>query len=398
MKAAIVTWINYYNYGTYLQAYALQKQLLKLGVESDIISDDVIIKKRYTSQFNNNAEPQKKNTVLTFISKLIYLLKRVARGILWLCSKKRRIERKESARLDAEERYLKANTTIPYNQFKEKYIKFNSVNSKNQLSALSSYYDIFISGSDQIWNPKLFEPYFFLNFTNKTKISYASSIGAYEIPSDIKNKMKILLSSYSAISVRESTAKKLISDISPVPVNVVVDPTLLLSKNEWLNVANIPEESDFILCYFLESKSWYYDYAKAIAKETGKKLIVLPNKIEHIYNIDVYSKAIGPSEFIGLINNASMTVTDSFHGLIFSLLFEKKFILIKRFDDNDINNQNSRIFDLLEMLKIDNICITEKEFEPKDITSLDFDEVNTNLDKARINSINYLKEALSLNV
>lgn len=202
---------------------------------------------------------------------------------------------------------------------------------------LSDRYDYFISGSDQVWNPNNLHgtSFYFLTFAERTKrISYSASFGISNIPDEFIENYKNWLTNMHRISVREETGAKLVKELTGRNAMVLVDPTLMLSKDRWLSIAKestYKPKNKFLLTYFLGDVS---KNTKIRINEIAKK-----NKLDIINLYDINNKNIytsGPSEFIDFVNSASLFCTDSFHGVVFSVLMETPFIVFER-KSNTIN-------------------------------------------------------------
>ncbi len=390
MKTATITWLKHNNFGTQLQAYALQQSILKLGIDNEIFYDDFALKTK--SAVNENVISNKHDLKYS----IIYHIKRLIRAIMLIFSKKRRIQRKKNIELD--KRIAKHECIIEsaFSEFKNKHLKIKYISGYNELNNICKNYDAFIAGSDQTWSPLVYNPYYYITFTDIKKISYAASIGITHIPEDLVSDIRSNIASYHNISVREESAKNALQPLYNKEISVVLDPTLLLRNDEWSKLAVLPDTKNYILCYFLETNNWYYEYALKMSKILNKKIILIPNRIEHLSYEFSNIKYPGPAEFVGLIKNADLIITDSYHGFIFSTIFEKSYVLIKRFEDNSPKNQNSRIFNLLNILNLQNVFISEKEADLADICSPDYSSIKKIIDEKIQFSMNYLKGALGI--
>ena len=239
-------------------------------------------------------------------------------------------------------------------------------------------YDIIVCGSDQIWNPDYNIPSFFLNFTNSAKkVVYAASIGK----STLTNRQKViygkLMSGLDFISVREESAKQLLGTYIQKEIEVVLDPTLLLSPFEWRKLTIKPQKSEeYIFCYFLELNKDKVAVINKLAKLHNKKIVFIPclhneyNSLEN--NIEgMPLVGIGPSEFLGLIDNSNVIITDSFHASVFSILFNKPFWVLGRKSGN--YNMNTRIEMLLKIFHIE-----ERLVDTEKILNCSIDQSNYN--------------------
>lgn len=220
----------------------------------------------------------------------------------------------------------------------------------------------YITGSDQVWNCSKNgvgndENYFlvFADGRNVKKVSYAASIAMDKIDDKQKEKFNRLLADFSYISVREKTGVKILNDIGIQNVSQVLDPVYLISRVEWKNMARRSKYYDklknqnYILVYgFLRQKN-VYDYAFKLAKKNNCKVYNVNTMIEDYFlKTDKYFWNVTPEDFLALILNANSIVTNSFHGLSFSIIFQKDFYLFGK-----DGNTSSRMFDLVNMLKLD---------------------------------------------
>lgn len=215
-------------------------------------------------------------------------------------------------------------------------------------------YDVYITGSDQLWNPTqrfCLEP-FFLTFApnDAVKISYASSIGISSLTNREKNDFKRWLPSYNAISVREKQAQKMLNEIL-IGKNVfqVSDPTFLLDRDFWKKMAIVPANREpYILLFPLMHDVYLLKFAIRMAHESGKKLVVVDQK-KNVEGSYVLIKDAGPCEWLGLIANADLVLTDSFHGTVFSILLSSHnfYSYIA-----PTNKRGARITDLLDTFEL----------------------------------------------
>ena len=326
-KVGIITIHNSSNYGASLQSYALFEYIREQGVDCEIIdvhrpvNEDYVYERNYKS-FRNNPFTLKKR-VRNFIRTLLREKTQIFTSPL------------------AEQRFNTFNAAIHYSR---PYTRLS------ELKKNPPIYDLYISGSDQLWNPAqpyCLEPYF-LTFVpeGKKKISYATSIGITELTKLEKNRFKEWLASYDAISVREKQAQQLLNSFVGKEVITVADPTFLLDVQQWKDLARYPEIRDkYIAVFLLSSNPKLIQYAIRLRQESGYKLIFLKQKQLQNSNNYIVDNEIGPQEFLGYLGNASLVVTDSFHGTVFSILMgaDNLFSYI-----HPNNKRGSRIIDLLE--------------------------------------------------
>lgn len=364
IRTATVTWIKFFNFGSYLQAYALQQILLQHGYENDILSDTLIQCERLGKR------------CFTSLRKKIACLKNFLR----------------------DRKYFKAEKNIQkkYAVFAGKYLRIND--NIFPLSLLNQQYDAFICGSDQIWYPSadIFSPYYYLGFAIKKKIAYAPSIGTIDYPEEFISKVRPLLSKFDSISVREEQGVEILSTFINKEIQVVLDPTLLLERQSWeVLIKDKPLKKDkYILCYFLTPNSWYLDYVRSFAAQKQ-----LPIKIFATHSCFLkWDECIlaGPEDFLDYIYHSEYFFTDSFHGSIFSVLFEKTFYTFQRFENTEKHNQNSRIIHLFSLLGLEEYLIKQTELAKIDkLLPICYDQVKQKLEVYRKESLCYLLNALN---
>ena len=257
---------------------------------------------------------------------------------------------------------------------------------------------VYITGSDQVWNCSAGEvgndDAFFLSFVNKKenvkKISYAASIALNELPNNQVQRYKKLLSDFDNISIREKTGVKIVEDLGIDNVVQVLDPVYLLAKEDWIKLIEKSElvsklkNENYILVYgFLQQKN-VYDYAKRLAKEKNYKVFNINTLIEDFkLKTDKYFWNVKPEDFLALIYYAKDVVTNSFHGLSFSLILNKRFHL---FGKN--GNSSSRMFDMVDSVGLSNRIVTEDKLIEGEIN---YYEVNEILKEKILQSKKYLE-------
>lgn len=195
-------------------------------------------------------------------------------------------------------------------------------------------YDLFITGSDQVFNPDCNrnDPSFFLDFTEKPKYAYAASMGSIEQFRTSKLDTIGLLASFSKISMREADTADYLSKALDKECVSVMDPVWLLNKSEWEAIASEKNEEKYILVYNLMDFSFMRDYALRLSEKTGLPIYVINRTIigEYLYWGKAMNKSnCSPQEFLGLIRNSKYFVTDSFHGISFAMIFQKNFVVAK---------------------------------------------------------------------
>lgn len=367
LKTATLTWNSFPNYGTMLQAYALQQYLLSEGYENHIIDDRSIV-------FPTSSTAVKQSR--------------------W----KRKFQRLKQY-FNSGNRAFVASQRI-YCPKMEKFKREQLVVDYNIDKVLSDKadYDVYICGSDQIWIPKdlneLKRSFFFASFTRKKKIAYAPSLGRNYVCEEWKELLKEYVSAFDCLSVRENTGRNILETLSGRNVEIVVDPTLLLSETEWNDVipdTNVKER--YVLAYILTPNQFYLSAVSEYAKKHNLKLYMF------FLNRDYYGKADklitgGPFDFLSYIKNAEIVFTDSFHGTIFSFLFRTPFYIFRRFKDNSEENQNSRIDTLLQNMDASHLLLDESNCNDISCPNVDFEHIKESLAPYIEKSKKYLQKAL----
>ena len=360
MKVAILTLCTNNNYGNRLQNYALQK-FLSIYIET---VDTIWFEK-------NHYLPE----LPTWNWKLI--LKCILR---W-----------KNAYIDFKYNYVKE-CIREYNikKFSNKYIKIKyDYKIRNNLN---EEYDYFIVGSDQVWNP-LFgcgTEIEYLRFARKEqKICFSPSFGISELPDEEKEFVKESLLSFDKISVREEEGKRLIYDVSGKKAEVLIDPTMMLTPEEWLSVSkevNIKNSSPYILVYFLGDRDRNRD---KVVSTIAKKYSLDEYRLVDLSNHELYKA--GPAEFIKLICNAKLVCTDSFHAIVFSIIFKIPFIVFGRAGGTGMN---SRINTLLRKFKLEDRV--NENFDINKVFEIDYSNVDEILKGERKKVMEYFKEYITI--
>lgn len=234
------------------------------------------------------------------------------------------------------------------------------INGFKNLKAKSRSYNAVVCGSDQIWNPvNLPEHIFMLEFVPKSirRVAFAPSFGIPKIPEELQLEYRKRLKSLEFISVREATGCNIIRELGFKDVFWSLDPTLILEQNKWEELAKESKftiEEPYIFCYFLGSHEIGRKIAKIVSKETGFKIVNLPHfkgfvkADEDFADYDLFD--VTPQDFIGLIRGASYVCTDSFHGTVFSIIFERQFLCCERHQNRDKASTNDRIYSILNLV------------------------------------------------
>ena len=291
-----------------------------------------------------------------------------------------------------------------FNNFWKQYVKYTPPYTQDALNkGACGDMDIFIAGSDQIWNPIKFglSPVYFLTFVKPgvRKISYASSFGNFHFrDSSISEKIKGYLSDFSWISVREDHSVRELKEVCGIDARYELDPTLLLGKDKWTEALGcVPEEKDgpYLLVYLLGNYKQNIAYAKKIAHRLELPIRVLNDRPLSDFFIHnrarcTYYPSEGPDTFVGLFARASFVVTDSFHGAAFSVNFNIPFISIE-------SRVPERVISLLKPMNLlDRIVAVKADNAEVIPLEVDFTQANEVLARERERSLSDLFEAADL--
>lgn len=368
MKIGILTWLHNGNYGSVLQAYALQKALRNQGYQTENIDYAPSTVKKVENLIKN------KNSLKLFLEKWdAYCAKKVAGSPRELSEKQKKFE-------DFRENYI--NITRRYSSPKE-------------VATIDGEYDAYICGSDQIWSPVLLNPVFYFDFLSDTerKIAYACSFGVSSIKGKKATKITNYLNRFDYISVRESSGCEIVKNLTGKVVPVMPDPTLLLQRTDWDKVSKYNLNlNKYIFCYFLSWNEDYWKYVENVSQQLGYQIVIVPS-VKQTYQVDAkILKNIGPEEWVGLVKNASYVITDSFHGTVFSIIYNKPFTVLKRFSDDNPRSQNSRIYTLLEHYNLTNrLGINTDIFNLQEYT-----KVNSQVEYDRRYALEWLNNVLKV--
>ena len=353
-KVLIITLYANNNFGNKLQNYALQEYIKKLDEKIEVKTQRVI-NERYTN-----------NIIEYFIWKIYSFFKNI----------NKKVDNREACFIEFNNNFM---------NYTNKYIGTNTKKSINNA-------DYYVYGSDQIWNPNgAGRSNYFIGLLTNNNISYAASLSAEEIPDKLKNKYRRSLLKFKNISVREEKGKEILkSIINRDDIETLIDPTMLLTKEEWLLIEKKPKK--------LNSKKYILNYFLGNLSQKRKDEI---NKIAYKYSCDVINildkndplYESGPSEFLYLERHAFFICTDSFHSSVFALLYDRPFIVFDR-EQNNIGNMGSRIDTLINKFKLENRRYNGKI--TNDNLEHNYKEAYRILEEERKKSIIFLRKALDL--
>ena len=371
MKIGIITWFTYENYGTKLQAVALQQYLRNLNYEVQLIN------------FN---PPDVENVIKNKSTLAKKIQNRYNMYVQKLANKK------YSKELDTRSKRFE-------DIISENCILTDKIRNNSEYINVCNQFDVLICGSDQIWNPNWYHPFYYANFEEiKTpRIAYAPSIGTSHIYEKVKENVSQSANRFLAIGMREQAGVEAIRKLTSKPVKKVVDPTLLLDKESWKKTLNIYEGSkseDYICCYFLGENKNHWKAVYKYAKKHNLKIKIIPQQAAAYMRKGTIEASAGIKEFVELIANAKYVFTDSFHATVFSVIFNKEFHVFERFDSKSATSQNSRIHNFLETVGLDKHLITFNSNDIPDVEDINYKDVNDKLKKEIQKSTQFLREAI----
>lgn len=361
MNIKTITCHDVYNFGASLQAYALQSFITSLGHDVEIINyKPDYLSHHYKLLYVDNPAYRK-----NIVTKLVYVIYKLPCKLY---------QQRRKKNFDC--------FTRSYLRIGERYNSFLDLKEKCPKA------QIYIAGSDQIWNP-LFEngrdPAFFLAFApdSSYKMSYAASFAISQLPFDVTDFVYKNLCKFDRISVRESTGISLLESIGITTGVRVLDPVFLLERDIWDSIIqpfSLVKEK-YILVYDFERSTLIKDITLRIAIENNYKIISI---YKNDYSHKVFDLS-GPIEFLNLIKNAQMVITNSFHATAFSIIFEKNFYVVGREE-----KVNSRMRDLLSLFSLCDRYVETSQMEYKDI---DYSSIRFLIKEEILKSQRFLKNS-----
>ncbi len=289
-----------------------------------------------------------------------------------------------------------------FDRFINANLTFTEALPPKRLAELSDCFDAFVCGSDQIWSPRCFDPRYYLDFVAQPqkKVAYAPSFGCERIDDDDKaQRIVALLREFGSIAVREESGADIVEKLTGKRPLVVLDPTLLLDADAWSELAYPYPigEKPYCLFYFLGSDKGNMKAARLIAESADLRVLEVPVFQNRQGRPGALGPDVGPAEFVSLVKGSSLVCTDSFHGMVFSALFERPFVPFERFDPRDPASQNTRVYNFLSMTGLEGILLSRarlaswQEFANPQI---DYETVGKRIEARREESLSYLRDAL----
>ncbi|MBR2191222.1 MAG: polysaccharide pyruvyl transferase family protein [Eubacterium sp.] len=375
MKVSLITYSRTRNYGGILQAFGLYKYLCEKGYNTNFI--DYIPSRCNINDkkvFVNEASSKSRLWGMNAITKKLF-------GILRYPGFKKSFK--------------------PFISFMESNVSFtDSYYSIDELNDNPPQADVYITGSDQVWNSQFamnqeLDTPFYLPFVKEgKKISYASSFGREFIPEKDKKEVKGYLEKYDYISVREESGQKILKKMG-IDSRVVVDPTILCPINEWEKIASKPLDSDYYLLYQVTFNKSVYDLAKEVAEKNNKKLVTITmDGKDKLYVKKDLKITPDIQDWLSYIKYADGVITDSFHASVFSILFESPFIV----NSGTRKGMSSRIHNLLASVGLEKRNVDS--FDSQEVASaikeaIDWKSCENRIETIRKESIDWIENAIN---
>jgi hypothetical protein len=361
MKIGILTFHKTNNYGASLQAYALCKYLCNNHIEAEVI--DYQNSKMENDYIKAYAVPSGLKAKLRY----------------HIFFRKSQLTRKKA--------FAKFNTLI--NLSNDKYTEYSD------MVSVAKNYDYIFVGSDQVWNYNITNNdwNFFLSFVPPNKrVAYAASIGLDKLDYAHKGIVKSLLEGYSHIGVREHQAVSLLESMGINNCELVVDPTLLLKKDDWSKLVGVPlVNKPYILLYSFGLTNEMRSFVTEMAESRNMKIVHIDGSPKNVFSKTwISARGMGPVEWVNLFYYANIIATNSFHGTAFSINFEKEFYTEMLPPPAKVN---SRLINILSILKLENRIIEAGKCKASG-TAVDYETINEKLDELREQSYKYIRDVV----
>lgn len=380
----LVTCYSHHNYGSMLQAYATEMIMQKMGLPFQTIAC---------------TKPRNYMTV----NKYVYYLKK-----LLIADWNMYLGKKRIAKIKAKKPEFRKNAEMrdkKFDDFANKYFHTSACpRNRKELEAMAANYSAFLVGSDQLWRTDSVEHgYFTLEWVPDyiRKVAYSTSIGVKEVPWFQVKKNKWFMNRFDHIALREQSACDLVFKLTGRKVQVVLDPTLLFTGEQWMAIQQKEPLTNgkYIFCYLLGNNPSQREFIKRVKDKTGYKIVALLHLDDYVPSDDAFADEapynVGPCEFLNYIRNAEFVFTDSFHCSVFSILYKKNFFTFSRFAENAKQSTNTRIDNLLHITGLEGRRMTANKTADEVLNyNGSFNQVDEKLDVLRASSMAYLKNAL----
>lgn len=348
-KVGLMTFLHNDNYGSILQAWALQQTLCDMGFQTEHIDYAPSKQEKLRNLLTSGNSPR---LILEGIRK-----------------------RSATGRMNG-----------GFGDFRREHLKC-SVPCRDQaaLRRQAAAYDVIVCGSDQIWSPEWLNPAYFLDFADGPRVAYAPSLGVKELPAPRKQRrMAELLNGFRAISVREAEGAALLKEIAGVDAPVLPDPVMLVPQERWQQLAkgDVPQER-YLLCYFIGNSPDYWRIAEDIAGSEGLTIRVIPRTEAALQSGHALEMEVPPQRWLSLIGGAAHVLTDSFHASAFSAILNRPCTTVRRYREDDPESKNSRVDQLLRSLNV------------QGLEAPDWPQVNARLSELSAQGRKWLLDAVS---
>ena len=378
----LVTCYFHHNYGSMLQAYATEMIMQQMGLPFQTIACKAPI------------NYMKENKLLYIIKKLLIADWKMRLG-------KMKIEREKKNNPVFAKNWAVRNKA--FDDFANTFFHVSPYcKNREELTKMAENYSAFLVGSDQLWRTDSVEHgYYTLEWVpdDIRKIAYSTSIGVKEVPWFQVAKNKRFMNRFDYIALREQSACDLVYKLTGRKVQVVLDPTLLFTGKQWMNIQQEEPLTDgkYIFCYLLGNNPEQREFIKQVKAKTGYKIVALQHLDEYIPSDEGFADEapyVGPREFLNYIRNAEYIFTDSFHCSVFSILYKKNFFTFSRFAEGAKQSTNTRIDNLLHIAGLENRRMTKDKTVDGVINFKgSFNGVDDKLNALRKSSMDYLYNA-----
>lgn len=366
-KVELITLQNVPNYGSVLQCYATEQTIKKMGYDIETINylPERMAKIGMLKNIKNKTKKLEKSLLLRTIARIVIYPSYILRF-------------------------------RTFNKFRNKYLNMTKKVYKNYNDILADtpIADIYCTGSDQVWNSEWndeIDKALFLGFApdNKRKIAYAASFGKKELQKKEIKETKKMLERYDRISLRESSGVDIVDSLGIKGSINVVDPTLLLTGDEWRELSsNRYNSKKYILVYNLNRNKKIDNYARNLSEKTGLKIVYLSYQLHEFYKKGKMTCNPKVEDFISLIDNAEYVITDSFHATAFSLNLNTQFVIVYP------GKFSTRLQSILKLLDLENRVASNEDDLSVIENEIDYKKVNKKMKEMREKSLTWLKESL----
>ena len=378
----LVTCYFHHNYGSMLQAYATEMIMQQMGLPYQTIACKAPI--NYMQE-----------------NKLLYIIKKLLIADWKMRLGKMKIEKEKKNNPIFAKNWETRNKA--FDDFANTFFHVSPYcKNSEELTKMAENYSAFLVGSDQLWRTDSVEHgYYTLEWVpdNIRKIAYSTSIGVKEVPWFQVEKNKRFMNRFDYIALREQSACDLVYKLTGRKVQVVLDPTLLFTGEQWMGIQQKEPLTDgkYIFCYLLGNNPEQREFINQIKAKTGYKIVALQHLDDYIPSDEGFADEapyVGPREFLNYIRNAEYVFTDSFHCSVFSILYKKNFFTFSRFAEGAKQSTNTRIDNLLHITGLEERRMTSDKTVDNVLNFKgSFNGVDEKLNALRKSSMEYLCNA-----